>query len=169
MTDLKTDALWSMPGFWQTSEVYNWLLFTKVKCALTNPNYPSAIHNLPKGEITMIKVAKLSFAHVHARGYAEQIQKNPETELVAVWDEEEYGGKEAAARYNVPFYSDLDQVLSLDEVDAVVVDAITSDHPKVIIAAAEAGKHIFTEKALAITVGECDPIIEAVEKRESNS
>ena len=32
------------------------------------------------------------------------------------------------------------------------------------IAAAEAGKHIFTEKALAITVAECDPIIEAVEK-----
>ncbi|MBI1924948.1 Gfo/Idh/MocA family oxidoreductase [Candidatus Poribacteria bacterium] len=112
----------------------------------------------------MIKVAKLSFAHVHARGYADQIQKNPETELVAVWDEDEYGGKEAAARYNVPFYSDLDPVLSLDEVDAVVVDAITSDHPKVIIAAAEAGKHIFTEKALAITVAECAPIIEAVQK-----
>ena len=41
----------------------------------------------------MIKIAKLSFAHVHARGYANQILENPETELVAVWDEEEYGGK----------------------------------------------------------------------------
>ena len=38
----------------------------------------------------MIKIAKLSFAHVHARGYANQILENPETELVAVWDEEEY-------------------------------------------------------------------------------
>ena len=42
----------------------------------------------------MIKIAKLSFAHVHARGYANQILENPETELVAVWDEEEYGGKD---------------------------------------------------------------------------
>ena len=31
----------------------------------------------------MIKIAKLSFAHVHARGYANQILENPETELVA--------------------------------------------------------------------------------------
>ena len=112
----------------------------------------------------MIKIAKLSFAHVHARGYANQILENPETELVAVWDEEEYGGKEAAEEHNVPFYSDLDQVLNRDDIDAVVVNAITSDHPRVMIAAAEAGKHIFTEKALAITVDECDRIIEAVEQ-----
>ena len=51
----------------------------------------------------MIRIAKLSFAHVHARGYAGQILENPETELVAVWDEEEYGGKQAAEEYNVPF------------------------------------------------------------------
>lgn len=112
----------------------------------------------------MIKIAKLSFAHVHARGYANQIRENPETELVAVWDEEEYGGKQIAEEYNVAFYSDLDEILDRDDVDAVVVDAITSDHPKVMIAAAEAGKHIFTEKALAITVDGCDQIIDAVEK-----
>jgi len=112
----------------------------------------------------MIKVAKLSFAHVHARGYANQIQENPEAELVAVWDEEEYGGKEEAEKRGVPFYSDLDELLSRDDVDAVSVDAITSDHPRVMIAAAEAGKHIFTEKALAITVDECDEIIEVIEK-----
>jgi predicted dehydrogenase len=112
----------------------------------------------------MIRVAKLSFAHVHARGYAKQILENPETKLVAVWDEEEYGGKQAAQEYNAPFYSDLDKLLSRDDVDAVVVDAVTSDHPRVMIAAAKAGKHIFTEKALAITVKECDQIIEAVKK-----
>lgn len=112
----------------------------------------------------MIKVAKLSFAHVHARGYADAIVKNPETELVAVWDEEEYGGRQAAEKYGVPFSTDLDEILSRDDVDAVVVDAITSDHPRVMVAAAEAGKHIFTEKALAIDVDGCDQIISAVEK-----
>ena len=112
----------------------------------------------------MIRVAKLSMAHVHAGGYARKINDNPETELVAVWDEEEYGGRNAAEQYEVPFYTDLDEVLSRDDVDAVSVDAITSDHPRVIIAAAEAGKHIFTEKALAIDVEGCDAIIAAVEK-----
>ena len=42
----------------------------------------------------MIRVAKISMAHVHAGGYAQQIHENPETELVAIWDEEEYGGKQ---------------------------------------------------------------------------
>ena len=116
----------------------------------------------------MIRVGKISMAHVHAGGYARQIHENPETELVAIWDEEDFdhggGGKVAAENYDVPFYTDLDEMLSRDDIDAVAVDAITSDHPRVMIAAAEAGKHIFTEKALAITVAECDPIIEAVEK-----
>lgn len=112
----------------------------------------------------MIRVAKLSMAHVHAGGYARKINDNPETELVAVWDEEEYGGRSAAEQYGVPFYTDLDEVLGRDDVDAVSVDAITSDHPRVMIAAAEAGKHIFTEKALAIDVDGCDAIISAVEK-----
>lgn len=112
----------------------------------------------------MIRVAKLSMAHVHAGGYARKINDNPETELVAVWDEEEYGGRNAAEQYEVPFYTDLDEVLGRDDVDAVSVDAITSAHPRVMIAAAEAGKHIFTEKALAIDVEGCDAIIAAVEK-----
>lgn len=112
----------------------------------------------------MIGIAKLSMAHVHAKGYANQIRDNAETELVAIWDEEEYGGKQAAEEYGVPYSEHLDQVLSRDDVDAVVVDAITSDHPEVMVAAAEAGKHIFTEKALAIDVDGCDQIIESVEK-----
>lgn len=112
----------------------------------------------------MIRIAKLSMAHVHAGGYARKINDNPETELVAVWDEEEYGGRSAAEQYGVPFYTDLGEVLSRDDVDAVAVDAITSEHPRVMIAAAEAGKHIFTEKALAIDVEGCDAIIAAVEK-----
>ena len=112
----------------------------------------------------MVNIAMLSFAHTHARGYADQVQHNPDAQIVAVWDEEEYGGKEAAKDYNTPFYADLDAVLNLDEVDAVVVNAPTADHPRLMIGAADAGKHIFTEKALAITVNECDAIIGAVEK-----
>jgi len=111
-----------------------------------------------------VKVGMLSFAHVHAGGYANQVNENPDAEIVAIWDEEEYGGKQAAEKHNVPFYSDLDELLSLEEVDGVVVNAPTSMHRDIMVAAAEAGKHIFTEKALAIKVDECDEIIEAVEK-----
>ena len=111
----------------------------------------------------MTRVGMLSFAHVHANGYAEQVTKNENTELVAIWDHLEPRGQSAAETFQAPFYNDLDKVLELD-LDAVVVNVETNRHPEVMVAAARAGKHIFTEKALAITVDGCDQIIEAVEE-----
>ena len=95
----------------------------------------------------MTRVGMLSFAHVHANGYAEQVTKNANTELVAIWDHLESRGQSAAETVQAPFYNDLDKVLELD-LDAVVVNVETNRHPEVMVAAARAGKHIFTEKLL---------------------
>ena len=111
-----------------------------------------------------VRAAMLSFAHVHADGYAKQAVANEDIDLLAVWDEPEYGGQEGADRHGLAFYSDLDELLARDDIDAVIVNAITSEHPAVMVKAAKAGKHIFTEKALAVTVAECDEIIDAVEE-----
>ncbi|MEO2003142.1 MAG: Gfo/Idh/MocA family oxidoreductase [Candidatus Poribacteria bacterium] len=111
-----------------------------------------------------VRAAMLSFAHVHADGYAKQAMANENIDLLAVWDEPEYGGQEGADRHGLAFYSDLDELLARDDIDAVIVNAITSEHPAVMVKAAKAGKHIFTEKALAVTVAECDEIIDAVEE-----
>lgn len=110
----------------------------------------------------MLKIGMLSFAHVHANGYAKQVTENERTEIVAIWDHMEDRGKAPAEALGVPFYSDLDKMLEHD-MDAVVVNVETNMHPEVMVAAAKAGKHIFTEKALAIDVAGCDEIIEAVE------
>ncbi|MFC1715467.1 Gfo/Idh/MocA family protein [Candidatus Poribacteria bacterium] len=110
----------------------------------------------------MAKVGMLSFAHVHANGYGKQIADNERAELVAIWDHMESRGKEASEQFGVPYYSDLDKILALD-IDSVVVNVETNMHPEVMVAAAKAGKNIFTEKALAITVDGCDEIIQAVE------
>jgi hypothetical protein len=55
-------------------------------------------------EQIMIRVAMLSFWHVHGKDYAKLAEEHPDTEIVAVWDENpERGGAEAAER-NVPFF-----------------------------------------------------------------
>ncbi|WP_156412915.1 Gfo/Idh/MocA family protein [Chthonomonas calidirosea] len=110
-----------------------------------------------------IGVAMLSFAHVHARDYASQIESNPHLKLVAVWDEDPARGRMEAERRGVPFYAELDQVLNLAEVEAVVVNAPTFMHRDILVAAAQAKKHIFTEKALTITVQEATEVMRAVE------
>ncbi len=112
----------------------------------------------------MIQVAMLSFWHVHARDYARQATEHPATEIVAVWDEvPERGQAEAQAR-GVRFYGQLDDLLAQSDIDSVIVDTPTNLHRDVMVAAAQAGKHIFTEKVLAPTLRECNEILAAVER-----
>ena len=49
--------------------------------------------------------------------------------------------------------------------DAVVITTPTFTHRDFAVAAANAGKHVFLEKPMALTLAECDAIIEAAKKR----
>ena len=119
-----------------------------------------------KGENNVLKVAMLSGWHVHAKGYANTVNLFPDAKVTAVWDEEPKRGKAWADELRVPFEADLKKCVAREDVDGVVVNAPTSMHPEVMIAAAKAGKHIFTEKVMALTVKGCDRISRAV--REAN-
>jgi 1,5-anhydro-D-fructose reductase (1,5-anhydro-D-mannitol-forming) len=111
----------------------------------------------------MIRVAMLSFWHVHAADYAKQAAEHPETEIVAVWDEIPERGRKEAEERGVRFYENLDELLARTDIDAVIVDTPTNRHRDVMVAAAKAGKHIFTEKVIAPTLKEAEEIVSAVE------
>lgn len=108
-----------------------------------------------------IRVAVLSFWHVHAGDYTRRTVEHPDTELVAIWDDDDERGKTAAEQYGVEHTSDLEALLARDDIDAVTVTTETSRHRDIMVAAANAGKHIFTEKLLAPTVAEAEEIIKA--------
>ncbi|GCE26254.1 dehydrogenase [Dictyobacter alpinus] len=112
----------------------------------------------------MIRVAMLSFWHVHARDYTRQALEHPDTQIVAAWDEEPDRGRKQAEALGVRFYDNLAELLAQKDIDAVVVDTPTTMHRDVMIAAARAGKHIFTEKVIATTLHECNEIIAAIEQ-----
>jgi 1,5-anhydro-D-fructose reductase (1,5-anhydro-D-mannitol-forming) len=117
-----------------------------------------------KEEDQLIRIGKISYWHVHAWDYTKQAQAHPETEIAAVWDEQPERGKAAADKLGVPFHANLEDMLSRDDIDAVIVDAPTSMHREVMIAAAAAGKHIFTEKVIAPTLREVNEILDAIQK-----
>ncbi|NLK07346.1 MAG: Gfo/Idh/MocA family oxidoreductase [Firmicutes bacterium] len=110
----------------------------------------------------MMRIAMLSGWHVHAHGYAREIQSRQDARITAVWDEDPERGRNWAAELGVPFDESLDAVLGRGDVDGVVINTPTNRHTEVIVAAAKAGKHIFTEKVMALTVKECIEIEEAV-------
>lgn len=111
-----------------------------------------------------IKIGKASFWHVHAWDYTKQAQQHQDTVIAAVWDEDPARGKEAAEQLGVPYFEVLEEMLAFEELDAIIVDAPTNLHKQVIIAAAEAGKHIFTEKVIAPTMQEVNEIMAAIHK-----
>lgn len=112
----------------------------------------------------MIKIGILSFWHVHAKDYAEDALKHPDTEIAAVWDENAERGRREAERRGVPFFAELEELLASDTIDAVIVTTPTSLHRDVMIQAAKSGKHIFTEKVMAATRREAGEIIAAADE-----
>jgi 1,5-anhydro-D-fructose reductase (1,5-anhydro-D-mannitol-forming) len=114
------------------------------------------------GGLKVLRVAMLSYWHVHAPGYTREILALPDTKITVVWDELPQRGREWAQKIGAEYVEDLDAAVNREDVDAVIVNAPTNMHPEVIIAAAKAGKHIFTEKVLALTQAEANQIADAV-------
>lgn len=111
-----------------------------------------------------MKLALLSYWHVHARDYEREALANPGTEIAVVWDENPERGAAEAARIGVRFEPDLDAVLAHPAIDGAIVTTATSEHHRVLIAAARAGKHIFTEKVIAATTNEAIEVLQAVDE-----
>ncbi len=111
---------------------------------------------------TVIKIAMLSKWHVHGPDYARTVKNSGVAEITCVWDDDATRGEEWAKELGVEFEACLDTILARKDVDAVVVCTATSDHEMVITKAAKAGKHVFTEKAMAPTLAECKRISAAV-------
>lgn len=110
----------------------------------------------------MMKVAVLSYWHVHANDYTNEALKHPDTEVAAVWDELPERGRQQADKLNVPFFESLDALLAQPEIEGVIIVTPTDLHPEVMIKCAKAGKHIFTEKVVAITAADCTRIYDTI-------
>lgn len=94
--------------------------------------------------------------------YAEALRTQaPSARLVAV-----AGGRRAdalAAEYGVPADPSPDALLERADVDVVVIATPHTTHLPLALAAAAAGKHIYLEKPMALSVAECDRILDAAE------
>ncbi|MGP0587217.1 Gfo/Idh/MocA family protein [Paenibacillus timonensis] len=108
-----------------------------------------------------IRIGMISYWHVHAWDYTKEALAHPDAEITAVWDENPERGKEQAEKLGVPYYASLADMLD-SGIDAVIVDAPTRLHRDVMVQAARAGKHIFTEKVVAPSLSEVQEILDEV-------
>lgn len=108
----------------------------------------------------------LSYAHVHAPGYAAAIAGLPEADLVAIYDDNPARLSEATERLGVSGHQDAAELLGRDDIDAVLIMAENAKHRGLTEAAAAAGKHVLCEKPLATSRNDGLAMIAACERAD---
>ena len=101
---------------------------------------------------------------LHAGHLAHHI---PRAKLLAVADVVEDAARQSAAENGIPT-AVTDYKVLLDDVDiqAVVICSATDTHAQIIEEAAQAGKHIFCEKPIDLTLGRIDTALQSVSRAE---
>ena len=99
------------------------------------------------------------------RCHAEAIGKTPGTSLVAIACGSAVSAEAAKSTYpQATIYGDWRSVLANKAVDAVAIVVPNHLHAEMAIIALDAGKRVLLEKPMAISIAECDRIVETVER-----
>ena len=106
-----------------------------------------------------MKIAIFGVWHVHAPDYTKTAMKLGE--VVGFYERNDAFAEKFASEFNILRFSTPDELLKSDA-EGVIVCSASSEHADDIIKIAKAGKHIFTEKVLALTDADCDRIEAAV-------
>jgi predicted dehydrogenase len=97
--------------------------------------------------------------------HAEALKSVPDAEIIAVMSPTPGNAKEFAAKHGIPnHFSDLDDLLAMDEIDMVVIGAPNNVHCEIALKAANAGKHMVVEKPLCMNLAEADLMIDTCKK-----
>ncbi len=95
---------------------------------------------------------------------AEALRKIPDARLAAVTEIDQARAAELAAPAQARVCKDLDELLGLDQVEAVIVSTPPQFHEEAVLAALGAGKHVLCEKPLSTSVEACRRMVEAAQR-----
>jgi predicted dehydrogenase len=94
-------------------------------------------------------------------GLAKRMHAREEAAIVAVSDVNAEARAKAAGEFGAKPFEDYRALLKEQGVDAVIIATPNDTHKKIAVAAAKAGKHVFLEKPMALSVADCDAILAA--------
>jgi predicted dehydrogenase len=109
----------------------------------------------------IVKIGMMSFAHLHANSYAHSIVTRPDTEMVGIADHDPARAQEMAKRFGTKAFESYEALLSVPDLDAVVICSENVRHRALTEMAAKAGKHVLCEKPLATSIADGQAMIAA--------
>lgn len=112
-----------------------------------------------------MKTAICGVWHVHAPDYTKHALQHGE--VLGFYEEDDALAAAFQAKFDLPRFASLDALLE-SGAEGVIVCSASCDHAAHMVRIANAGKHIFTEKVLALTTEECLQVAEAVKRNGVN-
>lgn len=112
-----------------------------------------------------MRLAIMSFAHLHAEAYIHNLQAIPEVEFIGFADEDIARGQHFAQQYGVRHYATYQELLA-EQPDGVVICSENAHHAELTQMAAEAGIHILSEKPLATTLADAQAMVDVCEQAD---
>ena len=99
--------------------------------------------------------------------YAQIMKQLPNVELVSIFSRTEKNAKRAAQNFGIPkYYTDFNELINSDGVEAVAVVTDEHHHYEPVMAALKAGKHVIVEKPIAPTLQQADEMIAQSKKTD---
>ena len=92
------------------------------------------------------------------------LQDYEEVQVIAVCDIDRNKAGAIAQKYSIPkFFRQAEDLLAVEEIDAVMVCTPNNSHMPIASAALNAGKHVFVEKPVARNLAEAEKMVEAAD------
>ncbi|MBA3854041.1 MAG: oxidoreductase [Gemmatimonas sp.] len=107
-----------------------------------------------------VRIALVGCGRISAN-HCEAINKVEGLQLSAVCDSVESRARETGEKWQVPWFTSYERMLAEADCDAVAIATPSGLHPAHGILAARAGKHVISEKPMAITLASADALVKA--------
>jgi predicted dehydrogenase len=114
-----------------------------------------------------LRIAAISFDHGHQYSYLRAMLSIPDLELVAISEpKDEQRARavvmldELGVRDSVSVFSDHEELIAHDDVDAVSICSANVMHHDLVMMAADAGKHVLCEKPLATSLSDATAMVQ---------
>lgn len=112
----------------------------------------------------LLNIGFIGAKHTHYADFSGYVKESPFCRIAGVWDEDGEKAAKWAAQIGTFSTASYEDILSDPKVDGVVIASTPHQHEEHIIAAAKAGKAIYVEQPLAISVEAANRIRDAVKE-----
>lgn len=112
----------------------------------------------------MIRIGIIGCGKIAQVRHIPEYADNKNAELHGYYDPSFERAKALAEKYGGKAYRTVDELLADTSIEAVSVCLANAAHSEVTIKALNAGKHVLCEKPMAVTLAECEAMVEASDK-----